>query len=101
MNPARAAAAYEKIAEGFAELALAVGEPATQVAPLPPFEEPDLPFDEPRGSEAVCPAHNIRYLEGKFGPYCPSLSDDPEWSNRKGYCSITPKNAAVWLRKHA
>jgi hypothetical protein len=56
---------------------------------------------KPAGSAAVCPAHNIEYRDGTYGSYCPSLSDDPEWSNAKGYCRITPKNAAVWLRKTA
>jgi len=112
MNPARAAAAYEKIAEGFAELALAVGEPAAQAAipSLPPFEEPRQPNvapppigpdEKPSGSEAVCPAHGKPFVDGKYGLFCPSQSDDPEWSNARGYCRITPKSAPVWLRQHA
>jgi hypothetical protein len=69
-----------------------------------PVEEPEDwadADDEPQGSEAVCPSHRKPYLEGTYGPYCPSRSDDPDWSNRRGYCRITPKNAAAWLREHA
>ena len=87
----------------------APGAPMTTVTATsaPSFEE--LPFDEydepvaarPQGHAAVCPAHNIEYRKGRYGPYCPSTSDDPKWSNEKGYCTVTPKSAAAWLRQHA
>lgn len=114
--------AYDALAEAAATVALALRlEAATrpQNGPsgttAPSFEE--LPFEDvsdeylesqaeavraqPAGSAAVCPSHNIPYRKGRYGQYCPSLSDDPEWSNDKGYCRITPKSAAVWLRQHA
>lgn len=56
---------------------------------------------EPQGSAAVCPKHRKPYKDGKFGPYCTQPSDDPAWSNSKGYCTITPKNAAQYLRVKA
>lgn len=55
----------------------------------------------PQGSLSQCPKHRIPYKEGKYGPYCPGQSDEPNWSNDKGYCKITPKSASAWLRQHA
>ena len=55
----------------------------------------------PHGSAGVCPAHDIEYRKGRYGLYCPSASSDPEWSNDRGYCRITPKNAAAYLREKA
>jgi hypothetical protein len=109
--------AYDQIAEGFAAAALALREGATTPpdAPgAPSFD--DLPFDEvypeaetfgagqehaAYGSAAVCPKHGSEYRKGKFGLYCPSTSDDPKWRNDRGYCQITPKSAAAWLRQKA
>lgn len=78
----------------------------------PPAAPPDFPPPEeivyedeappaPQGSLAMCPKHRKPYTEGKFGPYCQSTSDDPAWSNSKGFCRITPKNVDVWLRAQA
>lgn len=50
------------------------------------------------GSLVTCPKHHVLYRDGKYGKYCPSTSDDPAWSNPKGFCKITPKNAAEYLR---
>ena len=47
-----------------------------------------------------CPAHDREWLKGRYGDYCPSPSDDPDWSNDKGYCKVTPRSAAAWVRKH-
>ena len=58
------------------------------------------PFTD-QGGDAICPKHRKPYKDGKFGPYCTSTSDDPAWSNKRGYCSITPKNAATYLRVKA
>ena len=49
----------------------------------------------------MCPKHRKPYKEGKFGPFCTSTTDDPAWANQKGYCTINPKNVAVWLRTQA
>lgn len=54
-----------------------------------------------QGSDAICPKHRKPYKDGKYGPYCTSTSDDPAWSNKRGYCSITPKSAATYLRVKA
>lgn len=113
--------AYDLIAEGFAAAALALREgataspdapgaaPAADAAPgfdeLPPsewdYEEPAAVTAVPHGSEAVCPRHGRPYKDGKYGPFCSSVSDDPKWSNDRGYCRITPKNAAAYLREKA
>lgn len=87
------------------------GKPPDSPAVAPSFDElpPDdwgdledaTPKAKPSGSASVCPAHNIEYRKGRYGFYCPSTSDDPKWSNEKGYCTVTPKSAAAWLRQHA
>lgn len=121
---------HYKIADIHLELAAEAagdGQPARPVAASPsaapatfsdgiPVEEPpvwqdEIPaeYDVPKavepsgdqGSDAICPKHRKPYKEGKFGPYCTSTSDDPAWSNKRGYCSITPRNAAQYLRVKA
>ena len=47
-----------------------------------------------------CPAHGEPYRQGNYGPYCTKPASEPAWADRKGYCSITPKNAGDWLRVH-
>jgi len=100
---------YDSIAENFAEAAIAIRIGPT-TSPEPPEEAlPDLPFtdtpvatsapEKPHGSAAVCPAHGVEFVDGNFGLYCQQMSDDPEWSNAKGFCRITPKNAAIYMRK--
>ena len=102
------ATAYANAGKALLDLADAIAEAAT----TPPDAPPDLlPFEddpEPHGSAAagagsasVCPAHNIPYRSGRYGSYCPSTSDDPKWSNEKGWCTVTPKNAAAYLRQKA
>lgn len=113
------AEAYANAGKALLDLADAIENGATSApdAPgAPSFEE--LPFEEPTttsadwyrheeetpkpaGSAAVCPAHGIEYRKGRYGAYCPSTSEDPKWSNDKGYCTVTPKSAAAWLRQHA
>jgi len=108
----RLADAYDALAEAAAAVALELrattppeppGAELTRTVEVLPFDDSEFGYDaeEKHGSAAVCPAHRVAYRDGTYGSYCPSLSDDPEWSNRKGYCNITPKNAAVWLRKTA
>ena len=46
-----------------------------------------------------CPAHRKPFSKGKFGDYCQSTSEDPNWSNPKGYCTVTPRSAGAWLRQ--
>jgi hypothetical protein len=57
--------------------------------------------EAPQGSLARCPSHDVLFKDGRFGKYCPSLSKDPAWANKKGYCTITPKNVDIWLRSQA
>lgn len=107
---------HYRLADLYLELA---GQSATTPAPassapsfdeLPPdVYEGDVPDELPRavtptgdqGSEAICPKHRKPFVEGKYGLYCTSPSDDPAWSNRKGYCNLTPKNVAQYLRVKA
>jgi hypothetical protein len=102
--------AIRKIAEGLFEYADAMYEEEQATAPVSarpsavsePVEDLFPPFEEtaaaPQGSLSQCPSHKARYQSGKYGFYCPARSDDPAWANKKGYCTITPDNAAEWLR---
>lgn len=107
-------AVYE-IADALLDTAIESGREAAvppAVAPAPtyeasPFEEPPLSLADAsvdfadQGAEAVCPKHRTPYKDGNYGPFCTQLSDDPAWANKKGYCNITPKNAAQYLRVRA
>ena len=73
--------------------AAAAGSPPPAAAPLPPKRQPESAFTE-------CPAHRQPFKDGKFGPYCTGQSDDPNWSNDKGYCRVTPRSAGAWLKQH-
>lgn len=111
MNPKKLAEAYRTLSLGYAELADAYLDdtPTPTVAAAPSFDE--LPPDDfeqvvnpqtgEQGFAAVCPKHRTPYKDGKYGAYCSQKSDDPEWSNDRGYCRITPKNAAAYLRERS
>jgi len=94
------------------------GSPAPSFDELPPLDEAQPSFadesvdfaavtaaarglDLKEGSLEQCPKHRRPYKAGRYGPFCTSTSDDPKWSNDKGYCTITPKSAAAWLRQQA
>lgn len=122
MNNRKVADALNTISVAFGELAEALLEqPGADVLPprqapvqggaavgapsvAPPFDtellEEIIP-DEPQGHLAVCPAHRKPFKEGRFGPYCPEKGVDPAWTNSRGYCTVNPKNADVYLRAHA
>lgn len=60
--------------------------------------------DEPQGHLSVCPKHRVPYAKGAYGLYCKHRTEDPAWGKQKGdamWCTITPKNADVWLRAQA
>jgi hypothetical protein len=110
MNAAKVAAALNTISVAFGELAEALIEqpgsprPVESVAARSAPAPADLPLEElipDEGSLAVCPKHHKPFSPGNYGPYCKSTTDDPAWANKKGYCTITPKNAAVYLRTQA
>lgn len=116
MNREKAAAALNTASLALAELAEALieqpevserdkGVASDRPATTPPPADIEAVVDEvlplEEGSLAQCPKHRKPYVEGNFGPYCTSPSDDPAFSNAKGYCRITPKNAAAWLRMQA
>ena len=130
MNPKKLAEAYRTLSMGYAELADAYlddvdltptgNAPGHREPAAPSFDDlpPDEPYDTvyiapgqdarqaiaeqtPQGSAAVCPKHRTPYKDGTYGPFCTQMSDDPAWANNKGYCRITPKNAAAYLRERA
>jgi hypothetical protein len=70
-------------------------------APADDYEELPESRPQPEGSLVMCPKHRKPFVEGRYGPYCTSPSDDPAWANSKGYCTITPKNVAKWLQMQA
>ena len=47
-----------------------------------------------------CTAHREPWSDGNYGPYCRSKSDEPKWSNDKGYCTVKPSSAAAWIKQH-
>lgn len=118
MNPKIIADALNKISEGIAELAIAIESPShwtasaeagaaplasAPVAQLQPLEEAPKRLPPRSAQDAAftkCPAHDKPFTEGKFGPYCTSTSEDPEWSNDRGYCRVTPRSAGAWLKQH-
>lgn len=99
----RLAQAFDALAEAAARVSIELS--AESADDLPPMDSTvtvtagSYEDDTASSSVAVCPAHGKPYVEGQYGPYCTSLSDDPEWSNRRGYCRITPKNASAYTRQ--
>lgn len=78
------------------------GFDSEEYAAQPSFADESVDFAlEAQGSLTQCPKHRIPYKEGNFGPFCTSKTDDQAWANAKGYCRITPRNAAQWLRMQA
>jgi hypothetical protein len=53
-----------------------------------------------RDTYPECPAHREPWSDGNYGPYCRSKSDEPKWSNDKGYCTIRPSSAGAWIKQH-
>jgi hypothetical protein len=80
----------------------AAAPPVAAPATIPPSCD-ELPPEEwaDEGSEAICPAHHKPFVDGKFGPYCPGKGIDPAWTNKRGYCTVNPKNVATYLRVKA
>lgn len=121
MNRQRVARAYEIISEGYAELARAYADeqpaagdvPPRAPAPAPTIAEIERAAGAPlepleRANDRAqsvkeweyCPKHRKPWTEGRYGPYCASTSDEPDWANQKGYCNIKPSSAAAYARKH-
>jgi hypothetical protein len=127
VNNEKASRALAIISEGFAELSEAVKSPGVTLVGIDP-ETGDRPFADPpdwlppleedpiaavvaatggtevvdEGSLAICPRHRIAYKPSKFAGkpgYCSAKADDA-WSKR-GFCTINPNNAAIWLRQAA
>lgn len=111
-NWSEVARALNTIAEGLAGLSIALEAAAYtyQADEIPPddiYDASELPPDEPAraarrpaakpANRTTCPAHNVKWRRGNYGPYCPEKSDDPDWSNEKGFCTLTPKNAPDYL----
>lgn len=124
----RIAEALLKFSEAAAELAYAFGDentPQDGVASPPapiraatpidaeleaarPVARPPFPKPKPLAGEYAftkCPAHQVEFKESTFPdspPYCPMESDDPDpnWTNAKGRCRVTARNAGAWLKQH-
>lgn len=111
MSRERLANAFDTAAEALAALAheLRGTEPEAARASVPASPAVSAAGAAPPAPAAhldesaftMCPAHNVAWMKGKFGPFCPAQSDDfPDWANDKGYCRITPRNAGAWMVKH-
>jgi hypothetical protein len=105
MNPDKIRTALNTLAVGLGELSEALTMPVDDLPSIPEpvaVPQPSLSDESvdflPEGSLEVCPKHKTPYKDGRYGPFCTNVSDDPAWSNSKGYCTITPKNAAQYLR---
>lgn len=103
---ARLAAVYAELADIHGELA---GHPAPPAAPdaapalqplprpqvfSPPASNPTPPAFDPDSVNIAthCPKHGGEYRQGNYGVYCPRQSDDPAFSDRKGYCNLPGDN---------
>ena len=100
-----------KVADGFYALAEALAGRAADEAPdqeildaIPELREPPtLRAPTPKATvidPGICPKHLKPYKDGSYGPYCTSTTDDPAWANKRGYCTINPKNAPKWVEIH-
>lgn len=124
MNTKRIAHAYEKIAEGYAELALAYGDidqpvaglvPPSRPAPvddLPPLTDEDAPFDPPapravetpvQSALGACPAHRTAWTVKAGGISKNGKPYPPFWKcsgkNDDGtYCDLKPTPG--WSKAH-
>lgn len=95
----RFADAYRELAEIHDELA---GRTATAggLAPLPAqrpqVHAPSVPSGVVHDVDiaTTCPKHNVEYRRGNYGLFCPVKTDDPAFSDRKGYCNLPGENAA-------
>ena len=108
----------ERLADAFDNAAAALGqlahelrgtEPEAARASVPPpvaAARPEgVPPPAPSGhlDTSRCPKHGEPFVASKnpdWPSYCPKSSDDPAWSNAKGYCRINSKNAGEWLALH-
>ena len=85
--------AYYKLADLFQNLASEA--PGTSHPAVPAAGGP-----APAPANDICPKHGQPYKDGNYGPYCTALTDDPAWANKRGYCTINPKNAPKWVQIH-
>lgn len=105
---ARLAKAYGDLADIHAELAGNHPGQADQPAPtqLRPLEaaRPQVhalaPAAAPGPSPVLsvnmathCPKHGTEYRRGNYGLYCPNVTDDPAFADRKGYCNLPGQDA--------
>lgn len=77
---------------------------AAGLRPLNGAAVPPAPSPRPAGTadpSLGCPEHGGEWLAGRYGLYCPAKGTDPAWTNRKGYCTITPESAAQYAQIHA
>lgn len=94
-------------------LALAGNDSAVPVSPPRPAAADSLPAaparppqesDFAEGSQSICPIHKTEMKAKPWDPTlfgCTKQGADPAWTNPKGYCTITSKNVAEYLRNRA
>lgn len=70
--------------------------PGVPVGSLPAQALPSNAADPQR-----CPMHGTAYRSGSRGLYCTQKGGDPAWLNPKGYCNVTPENAAQYVAIHS
>ena len=111
MSRERLAAAYDALAEAYAQVAHELRGTDTSGAggvPRPPQDAP-APASPSRGVDtSKCPKHGTPWEQGQYGPYCKQLTDDPAWGKAKTdrdgnpvlWCKLTPKNAPDWVKVH-
>lgn len=97
--------AIDRAAEALAQAAhelrgTSPGPEGASAAPPPRSSAPAAPTGQ---KYTRCPSHGKDFIPSKnpeWAAYCPSQSDDPAWTNKKGYCKITDRNAAEWVAIH-
>ena len=109
MSRERLADAFDKAADAMSQLAHELRGADSESGRVPSVPAPSqaagrAPSPAPAADydAAFCPKHGQPWSQGNYGPFCKSKSDEPPpWSNDRGYCRITPKNAPDWLRVQA
>lgn len=95
---------FNQLAGDTATAPVSAARPVAASLPDAVPARPPVEGDFAEGSEVICPIHKT---EMKVKPWDPNLfgctkpGSDPAWTNPKGYCTITSKNVAQYLRNRA
>lgn len=101
------AAIHKRLADAYRELAEIHDELAGRTVVERPAQLQALPAQRPQvhvpaapsgvvhdvDISTTCPKHNVTYRRGNYGLFCPVKTDDPAFSDRKGYCNLPGDNA--------